>query len=53
MKSGVHLEGGAGIRNVANGAVNCAAAETDGAGFENEAARCDSVFFPIGKLHPP
>ena len=43
-KRGHHLEGGAGIGNVANGTVDGAAAEADRAGFENAAARCVSVF---------
>jgi hypothetical protein len=40
---GHHLEGSTGFRDIANGAFDRSAAETDGSGFENSSARCDSV----------
>lgn len=40
------LKGGAGIRNVANGAVKCPTAETDRSGFKHAAPRCYSVLVP-------
>ena len=54
------LKGGAGLRNVADGAVNHAAAETDRSGFQHTAAWCYSVLVPhrlksvpiIGMLTP-
>ena len=42
---GYDIESGAGIRNAANDTVNCAVADTDGASFENAAARYNSTFW--------
>jgi hypothetical protein len=42
---GYDVESGAGVRNAANDAVNCAVADTDGASFENAAARYNSTFW--------